>query len=149
LFKNVGVALALLRELRGQTQAQLATSAGIGTGQLSKYENGKEWPKLESLGKVLAALEVGAFEFFYTVHLLDQRTESLGVSPADMESASRAVWATGGLSHVSPALGEGFESIFTMLLRLYRQVFETVLRGTLPPQAEETRNDPEPQEPTK
>jgi transcriptional regulator with XRE-family HTH domain len=129
------VALTLLRELRGKSQAQIATSAGIGKSQLSKYENGKELPKLESLGKVLGVLNVGYFEFFYTVNLLDQRTGSLGVSPVDMDSAARAVWATGGLSNLSPVIEEGFESVFTMLLRLYRQIFETVLRGTPPPQA--------------
>jgi transcriptional regulator with XRE-family HTH domain len=135
LFKNLGVALALLRELRGKSQAQIATSAGISKSQLSKYENGKELPKLEPLGKVLAVLDVGYFEFFYTVNLLDQQTDPLGVSPVDMDSAARAVWATGGLAHLSPAIEEGFASVFTMLLRLYRQIFETVLRGTPPPQA--------------
>ncbi|HEV7506780.1 MAG TPA: helix-turn-helix transcriptional regulator [Thermoanaerobaculia bacterium] len=129
LFKNLGRALALLRELRGKSQAQLARAAGIGKSQLSKYETGKELPKLESLEKVLGALTVGYFEFFYTLHLLDQRGSSLGVLPNDFGSASLGVWAIGGLSHLSPETEKGFGNVFTLLLRLYRQVFESALRS--------------------
>jgi len=135
LYKNLGRALRLLRELRGESQAQLARKAGIGRSQLSKYENGKELPKLDSLERLLAILNVGSFEFFYTVLLLDQRAASLGVLPNDMDSASLAVWATGGLSHLSPVTEEAFAAVFTLLLRLYRQVFETVLRSASPPPA--------------
>ena len=129
MFNNLGRALGLLRELRGKSQAQLASQAGIGKSQLSKYENGKELPKLESLGKVLEALGVGYFEFFYTLQLLDERGASLGDLPNDLGSASLGVWAMGGLSHLSPETEEAFGEVFTLLLRLYRHVFETVLQG--------------------
>lgn len=129
LFKNLGRALSLLRELRGKSQAQTARTAGIGKSQLSKYETGKELPKLESLEKVLGALTVGYFEFFYTLHLLDQRGASLGVLPNDFDSASLGVWAIGGLSHLSPETEQAFGDVFSLLLRLYRQVFESALRG--------------------
>jgi len=129
LFNNLGRALGLLRELRGKSQAQLASQAGIGKSQLSKYENGKELPKLESLGKVLEALGVGYFEFFYTLQLLDERGASLGDLPNDLGSASLGVWAMGGLSHLSPETEEAFGEVFTLLLRLYRHVFETALQG--------------------
>src|SRR5436309_15524773 len=77
MFSNLGRTLGLLRELRGKSQALVAREAGIGKSQLSKYENGKELPKLDSLEKVLKALEVGQFEFFYTLHLVDQRATDL------------------------------------------------------------------------
>src|ERR1700709_141250 len=67
MFQNLGKALALVRELRGKTQAQVARAAGVGKSQLSKYENGKELPKLDSLEKLLDALGVSAFDFFYTL----------------------------------------------------------------------------------
>jgi transcriptional regulator with XRE-family HTH domain len=135
LFKNLGRALALLRELRGESQAQVASKAGIGKSQLSKYENGKELPRLDSLEKVLAILDVGYFEFFYTLCLLDQRAASLGVVPRELDSASLALWAIGGLSHLSPATEEAFGKVFSMLLGLYRQVFEMALGGAAAPQA--------------
>jgi len=87
------------------------------------------------LEKVLAGLGVGYFEFFYTVHLLDQRAASLGALPNDLDSASLAVWTTGGMSHLSPATEEAFGAVFTLLLRLYRQVVELVLLSASPPPA--------------
>src|SRR5688500_20336406 len=77
MFINLGRTLSLLRELRGKSQALIAREAGIGKSQLSKYENGKELPKLDSLEKVLKALEVGHFEFFYTLYLVDRRAADL------------------------------------------------------------------------
>src|SRR3954452_14580010 len=77
MFINLGKTLSLLRELRGKSQARVAREAGIGKSQLSKYENGKELPKLDSLEKVLKALGVGHFEFFYTLYLVDQRAADL------------------------------------------------------------------------
>ena len=77
MFVHLGRTLSLLRELRGKSQARVAREAGIGKSQLSKYENGKELPKLDSLEKVLIALEVGYFEFFYTLHLVDRRAADL------------------------------------------------------------------------
>ena len=77
MFVNLGRTLSLLRELRGKSQALVAREAGIGKSQLSKYENGKELPKLDSLEKVLNALKVGYFEFFYTLYLVDRRAADL------------------------------------------------------------------------
>src|SRR5436309_12561490 len=77
MFTNLGRTLGLLRELRGKSQARVAREAGIGKSQLSKYENGKELPKLDSREKVLNALDVGHVEFFYTLYLLDDRAAEL------------------------------------------------------------------------
>jgi transcriptional regulator with XRE-family HTH domain len=72
MFANLGPALRLARELRGMSQAEVARQAGIGKSQLSKYEQGKEQPKLESLERVLAVLNLGSLDFFYALHLLDR-----------------------------------------------------------------------------
>src|SRR5690349_25074901 len=87
MFVNLGRTLSLLRELRGKSQARVAREAGIGKSQLSKYENGKELPKLDSLEKVLNVLEVGHFEFFYTLYLVDRRAADLKREPAGREPA--------------------------------------------------------------
>jgi len=82
MFANLGVALARVRERRGASQAKIARLAGIGKSQLSKYESGKELPKLDSLEKVLLVLDVGHFDFFRMLALLD-RGEELQIPSAE------------------------------------------------------------------
>jgi transcriptional regulator with XRE-family HTH domain len=89
MFANLGRTLSLLRELRGKSQSRVAREARIGKSQLSKYENGKELPKLDSLEKILRVLKVDMFEFFYTLYLVDGRAAALSsagaaVTPADL-----------------------------------------------------------------
>ena len=71
MFANLPRTLARCRKLRRKSQAELARAAGIGKSQWSKYESGKELPKLESLERVLAVLDMGSLDFFYTLHLMD------------------------------------------------------------------------------
>ena len=73
MFRNLGRSLTLLREMRGKSQAQVAREAGIGKSQLSKYESGKELPKLDSLEKVLTALDLGPVDLFSTLEMVDRR----------------------------------------------------------------------------
>lgn len=79
-FKQVGSALRLVREERGLSLARLAALSSSGKSQLSKYENGKELPKLDSLARVLDALDVEPLTLFYWASRL-----SRGVSLADIE----------------------------------------------------------------
>jgi transcriptional regulator with XRE-family HTH domain len=131
MFANVGLTLSLLRELRGKSQAWLAREAGIGKSQLSKYENGKELPKLDSLEKVLNALKVGYFEFFYTLHLVDRRAADL--SPERGETV--AVRAeplylpplySGGNSLLADPTDQAFSQVFADLMILYRRLLEQI-----------------------
>jgi transcriptional regulator with XRE-family HTH domain len=97
MFANLGRTLSLLRELRGKSQSRVAREARIGKSQLSKYENGKELPKLDSLEKILRVLKVDMFEFFYTLYLVDGRAAALAqaagvaaaadLTPADPDRA--------------------------------------------------------------
>jgi transcriptional regulator with XRE-family HTH domain len=82
MFANLGRTLSLLRELRGKSQSRVAREARIGKSQLSKYENGKELPKLDSLEKILRVLQVDMFEFFYTLYLVDSRAAALNAAPS-------------------------------------------------------------------
>jgi transcriptional regulator with XRE-family HTH domain len=154
MFANLGRTLSLLRELRGKSQARIAREAGIGKSQLSKYENGKELPKLDSLEKVLNALKVGYFEFFYTLYLVDRRAADLargadsGDDAGDRGNGSGGATATASegpretlymppLLNGNPLLAEttdqAFSQVFTDLLLLYRRVFEQmVLSGVHP-----------------
>ena len=71
MFGNLGKTIALLREMRGYSQVTLSREANIGKSQLSKYERGRELPKLETLERVLRVLDVQPLSFFYTVAMLD------------------------------------------------------------------------------
>lgn len=155
MFVNLGRTLSLLRELRGKSQALVAREAGIGKSQLSKYENGKELPKLDSLEKVLGVLEVGHFEFFYTLYMVDRRAADLARGIADeSEEGDRIERAApegqaesaGGLrglglpedtlflppmqrgqSPLAETTDQAFTRIFADLLMLYRRVFEQLV----------------------
>lgn len=129
-FGNLGRTLFLLRDLRKKSQAEVARSAGIGKSQLSKYENGKELPKLDSLERVLIALDIGYLEFFQTLALIDRRAQTLG---QDEEIEASLVLkdlgkapdvAPPSLQGLSEGVDGGFEAIFVLLSRLQRQVWE-------------------------
>jgi transcriptional regulator with XRE-family HTH domain len=127
-FGNLGRTLSLLRDLRGKSQAELARSAGVGKSQLSKYENGKELPRLDSLERVLVALGIGYVEFFQTLALIDRRVRTLGHEQMATEPLLPGILSQAVEPSVVPKLSEGidggFEAIFVLLSRLQRQVWE-------------------------
>jgi transcriptional regulator with XRE-family HTH domain len=149
MFVNLGRTLSLLRELRGRSQAWVAREAGIGKSQLSKYENGKELPKLDSLEKVLVVLEVGHFEFFYTLYLVDRRAADLNRGKEEAAAEEKTAGREPSLDDepvypppifkghplLSEPTDQAFTRVFADLLLLYRRVFEqVVLTGmNLPP----------------
>lgn len=115
MFANLGPALLRLRKLYGKSQAQVAQDALTGKSQLSKYETGKELPKLDSLERVLAALDVSSLEFFYTLHLMDGDADS----PPERDRS-------GDVTAI-------FERLMSHLLDLHRQiVLETSRHGETP-----------------
>ncbi|HYU32131.1 MAG TPA: helix-turn-helix transcriptional regulator [Thermoanaerobaculia bacterium] len=75
MFAELGRTLRDLREAAGLTQAALARKTCVGKSQLSKYEQGKELPKLETLERLLTALGTDPLTLFYTEHLLRHRAE--------------------------------------------------------------------------
>ncbi|HEV3072944.1 MAG TPA: helix-turn-helix transcriptional regulator [Thermoanaerobaculia bacterium] len=107
MFANLGRTLSLLRELRGRSQTRVAREARIGKSQLSKYENGKELPKFETLEKILHVLKVDMFEFFYTLYLVDGRAAALAhaASIAGVAGAADAAGVAAGApaAELSPA----------------------------------------------
>jgi transcriptional regulator with XRE-family HTH domain len=101
MFRTLGSALRLFREQLGLSQSELARRAGMGKSQVSKYEGGKELPKLESLERLLGVLGTEPLTLFYTAHLLQHRES---VSPAAI-----LISTTSRLR--DPAL-ESFKSLF-------------------------------------
>jgi transcriptional regulator with XRE-family HTH domain len=126
MFSNLGRTLSLLRELRGKSQARVAREAGIGKSQLSKYENGKELPKLDSLEKVLSALKVGYFEFFYTLYLVDRRAADLS-RQEEFFHQEYVLPLARGQSVLSDHTDQAFSQVVMDLLQLYRRIFEQIV----------------------
>jgi transcriptional regulator with XRE-family HTH domain len=58
LVAHVGSALRAFRKRRGLSQQEVARVAGVSMPMLSSWERGQHGPLLESLHKVMAALEV-------------------------------------------------------------------------------------------
>jgi transcriptional regulator with XRE-family HTH domain len=129
VFENLGPALTLLREIRGRSQTQVARAAGIGKSQLSKYENSKELPKLDSLERVLIALGVGQLDLFSTLEMVNRRAGSL-----TGKTENPLAWLHGAAELRSDLLPETINGAFIQamadLLALHRSVLvEAVHRG--------------------
>jgi transcriptional regulator with XRE-family HTH domain len=101
--------------MRGYSQLALSRRARIGKSQLCKYERGRELPKMETLEKVLSALEVPPISFFYTVAMLDDLIAKLDGGAA----AKGSVPVLLPLTTIQPGLGETFALTMRQLMRLY------------------------------
>lgn len=118
MFERLGLSLRMFRELSGKSQASVAREAGIGKSQLSKYENGKELPKLESLGKVLAVLEISPLTFFYGIAVLEK-----GFDPSRrVEAELLRSDSTGPLWRAQEAAG--LRSLFEQFLCVFEMAVE-------------------------
>jgi transcriptional regulator with XRE-family HTH domain len=95
-LKNLGPALLVLRQMLGISGGEVARRAGVGKSQLSKYETGKELPKLPSLQKILDIYGVDFAALFVLVRMLDRvSTRRLAIQPAlELEVLSQFVTAT-------------------------------------------------------
>jgi len=134
-FSNLGRTLALLRELRGKSQAWVARRSGTGKSQISKYEGGRELPKLETLERIFDALEIDTHGFFYTLALIDGRARSLPSDSLNLEPPLLP-----GLGReVSGATEEAYAQVFAALLRLYRHSVEMTVAAAS--QGEERRGE--------
>jgi transcriptional regulator with XRE-family HTH domain len=122
MFENLGKALSLIREIRGKSQAQAAREAGVNKSQLSKYESGKELPKFDSLTKVLKALEVGPFEIFYTMHLIDLQAAQLDLQQ-ECKAQRLPPLTLAGKGLLSDQQDAAFQRLLDDVMSLYNSVF--------------------------
>lgn len=70
-FDLVGETLRRLRKEKGKTLEQLGEEAGLGRGQLSRIENGRQEATLGTLAKILASQGVTRREFFRRYDLVE------------------------------------------------------------------------------
>lgn len=110
MLENLGPALRLLRDKNGWTQTRLAEFARVGKSQLSKYENGAELPKLDSLARIVGALELDLSSFFSIVRAIDDAT-------GNRDPFAGAPWLP---SMGEPQADKAFAELLVSLLNLHR-----------------------------
>ena len=111
LAKDLGRRLAILRESRDKTQAELAREARITASSLSLYEAGKKMPELATLFRILDALGYGlaaldrADEFCLALRLTPRCRPSLGFAdPLRTQIASLAAEAGSAVERLTDAV---------------------------------------------
>lgn len=80
MFELLGETLRRIRKERGKTLEQVGKQAGLGRGQLSRIENGRQEATLSTLGKILTSEGVSRREFFRRYDIVE--AEALEVERA-------------------------------------------------------------------
>jgi len=111
-FRQLGIALQVMRHRRGLSIEQCGKRSGVGKSQMSKYETGKELPKLGTLARILDALEVEPIWFFYLMYQLS-REKALDSLHFDLlVPGGRGAW-------ISEDLTNGFQALFRSILEVH------------------------------
>jgi transcriptional regulator with XRE-family HTH domain len=77
IFQGLGRAIRWLRDRQGKRQYQVADAAGITKAMLSAYETGKQKPSLDTLEKILAALECDLNDLHNALQIVNERPEAI------------------------------------------------------------------------
>jgi len=77
IFNGLGRALRWLRDRQGKRQYQVADAAGITKAMLSAYETGKQKPSLDTLEKILTALECDLNDLHNSLQIVNERPEAI------------------------------------------------------------------------
>ena len=115
IFHGLGRALRWLRDRQSKRQYQVADAAGITKAMLSAYETGKQKPSLDTLEKILEALEGDLNELHNALQIVNERPEAIrrtagmafrsGWSGLRREALEGEVVDTGGNLDVYRVLG--------------------------------------------
>lgn len=103
-FDLVGETLRRLRKEKGKTLEQLGEEAGLGRGQLSRIENGRQEATLGTLAKILASQGVTRREFFRRYDLVE--AEALANERATEPETHEAVLASRWPEEIQEVLGK-------------------------------------------
>lgn len=82
IFHGLGRALRWLRDRQSKRQYQVADAAGITKAMLSAYETGKQKPSLDTLEKILEALEGDLNDLHNALQIVNERPEAIRRVPA-------------------------------------------------------------------
>lgn len=80
LFTGLGRAIRWLRDRQNKRQYQVADAAGITKAMLSAYETGKQKPSLDTLEKILTALECDLNDLHKALQIVNDQPEALSRS---------------------------------------------------------------------
>lgn len=103
-FDLVGETLRRLRKEKGKTLERLGEEAGLGRGQLSRIENGRQEATLGTLAKILASQGVTRREFFRRYDLVE--AEALANERAATPEPHTAVLAGRWPEEIQEVLGK-------------------------------------------
>jgi transcriptional regulator with XRE-family HTH domain len=155
-FQGLGRALRWLRDRQGKRQYQVADAAGITKAMLSAYETGKQKPSLDTLEKILDALDCNLNDLHNSLQIVNERPEAIrrmsgrdgGWVPGrrdapDMFAGERSgpdVYHVLGINRPIPPIEE--QALGEMLQGFHKLVryFHDTVSQALPP-------EPEPEEP--
>jgi transcriptional regulator with XRE-family HTH domain len=118
---RVGSALRLVREERGLSIARLAELSSSGKSQLSKYENGKELPKLDSLARILDALGVEPLTLFYWADRLARGVLEADIGEEILRSETRR-----------DSGSQTFKQLFDCVLEAHKEYVEAKMEARKP-----------------
>jgi transcriptional regulator with XRE-family HTH domain len=77
IFQGLGRALRWLRDRQAKRQYQVADAAGITKAMLSAYETGKQNPSLDTLDKILVALNGDLNDLHNALQIVNERPEAI------------------------------------------------------------------------
>lgn len=103
-FDLVGETLRRLRKEKGKTLEQLGEEAGLGRGQLSRIENGRQEATLGTLAKILGSQGVTRREFFRRYDLVE--AEALANERATVPEPHEGVLAGRWPEEIQEVLGK-------------------------------------------
>lgn len=81
----LGARIREIRKARGLTQEQLAEMVDVEQKHVSRIESGKNYPTIDRLEKMAAALEVPLMGFFDFMHLQDVDESALNLEKMLLE----------------------------------------------------------------
>ncbi|PYQ63468.1 MAG: hypothetical protein DMF53_10050 [Acidobacteria bacterium] len=155
IFNGLGRALRWLRDRQGKRQYQVADAAGITKAMLSAYETGKQKPSLDTLEKILVALECDLNDLHNALQIVNERPEAIRRTPGSRDpwqgypagsgqeggggDSGGSVYRVLGLKRQLPALEE--QALSEMLEGFHKLV--RYLHGMISPAA---ASEPEPDE---
>jgi transcriptional regulator with XRE-family HTH domain len=103
-FAFVGETLRRLRKEKGKTLEKLGEEAGLGRGQLSRIENGRQEATLNTLSKILSSQGLTRREFFRRYELVE--SEALANERAQGKEPDAAALAARWPEEVQEVLGK-------------------------------------------
>ena len=109
-FQGLGRALRWLRDRQGKRQYQVADAAGITKAMLSAYETGKQKPSLETLEKILSALECDLNDLHNSLQIVNERPEAIRRT-----GGVQTGWSSFRTSQESPDGGDASSSVYRVL----------------------------------